>query len=130
MLSLVRSNLVGQVGFVRDVRRLNVACTRARRHLCLITDSSTTSRAISGLIEYIEQHGEVRSAHQYLSEIEKLPVEDVHQKFELITKRPKAMKSEKLSENKGRCYARGAKGKKAHLGSHCKRQEEEKSLAI
>ena len=100
MLSLVRSNLVGQVGFVRDVRRLNVACTRARRHLCLITDSSTTSRAISGLIEYIEQHGEVRSAHQYLSEIEKLPVEDVHQKFELITKRPKAMKSEKLSENK------------------------------
>jgi ATP-dependent RNA/DNA helicase IGHMBP2 len=77
ILSLVRSNSTGQVGFVADVRRLNVACTRARRHLCLVTDSSTTSRAASGLVEYMEQHGEVRSAHQYLQEMDNVVVPEI-----------------------------------------------------
>ena len=77
ILSLVRSNSTGQVGFVADVRRLNVACTRARRHLCLVTDSSTTSRAASGLVEYMEKHGEVRSAHQYLQEMDNVVVPEI-----------------------------------------------------
>lgn len=60
-----------------DVRRLNVACTRARRHLCLIADSSTTSKASNGLVEYMEKVGELRSAHEYLQEIEKVAVPEV-----------------------------------------------------
>ena len=60
-----------------DVRRLNVACTRARRHLCLIADSSTTSQASNGLVEYMEKAGELRSAHEYLQEIEKIAVPDI-----------------------------------------------------
>ncbi|SAL98729.1 hypothetical protein [Absidia glauca] len=41
LLSLVRSNDDGQVGFLQEKRRLNVAMTRAKRHLCVICDSET-----------------------------------------------------------------------------------------
>ena len=47
---------------------MNVAVTRARRHLCLVTDSNTTSDASNGLLEHMEQFGDVRSAHQYFPE--------------------------------------------------------------
>jgi superfamily I DNA and/or RNA helicase len=41
VLSLVRSNAEGEIGFLADVRRLNVALTRARRKLLVIGDSAT-----------------------------------------------------------------------------------------
>ncbi|PHZ10988.1 DNA helicase [Rhizopus microsporus ATCC 52813] len=41
ILSLVRSNEMGEVGFLAEKRRLNVAMTRAKRHLCVICDSDT-----------------------------------------------------------------------------------------
>ncbi|KAJ2045543.1 hypothetical protein IW146_009742 [Coemansia sp. RSA 922] len=43
VLSMVRSNPDKEVGFLKDVRYMNVALTRARRHLCIIADSSTVS---------------------------------------------------------------------------------------
>jgi predicted DNA helicase len=43
ILSLVRSNLEGDLGFLKDVRRMNVAMTRAKRKLIVIGDSSTLS---------------------------------------------------------------------------------------
>lgn len=41
LVSFVRSNERGEVGFLRDLRRLNVSITRAKRKLVLIGDSST-----------------------------------------------------------------------------------------
>src|SRR5207247_2801080 len=41
VLSLVRSNAEGEVGFLADVRRMNVALTRARRKLLVVGDSAT-----------------------------------------------------------------------------------------
>ncbi|MGL6096380.1 MAG: AAA domain-containing protein, partial [Fimbriiglobus sp.] len=41
VISLVRSNVEGEIGFLGDVRRTNVAVTRARRGLVVIGDSAT-----------------------------------------------------------------------------------------
>ena len=43
IISLVRSNNDGEIGFLRDTRRMNVALTRARRKLIVIGNSSTIS---------------------------------------------------------------------------------------
>ena len=44
IISLVRSNKEGQIGFLRDLRRMNVAITRARMKLIIIGNSSTMGR--------------------------------------------------------------------------------------
>ncbi len=56
VISLVRSNPRGEVGFLADTRRLNVALTRARRHLIVIGDSSTLANHefYLRLLEYFE----------------------------------------------------------------------------
>lgn len=43
LLSLVRSNPDGSLGFLTDLRRMNVAITRAKRHLFVVGDSATLS---------------------------------------------------------------------------------------
>ena len=44
IISLVRANDEGQIGFLRDLRRMNVAITRARMKLIILGDSSTMAR--------------------------------------------------------------------------------------
>ena len=44
VISMVRSNREGQVGFLRDLRRMNVAITRARMKLMLIGNRETLCR--------------------------------------------------------------------------------------
>ncbi|HAE24497.1 MAG TPA: helicase, partial [Prevotellaceae bacterium] len=54
-ISLVRSNNDGKIGFLSDLRRMNVAITRARMKLIIIGDSTTLSRHTfyKKLYEYI-----------------------------------------------------------------------------
>jgi superfamily I DNA and/or RNA helicase len=56
VLSLVRSNLEGEIGFLADVRRMNVAMTRARRKLLVVGDSATLAAHpfYQRFLEYVE----------------------------------------------------------------------------
>lgn len=57
VISLVRSNPQGELGFLTDTRRMNVALTRARRSLTVFGDSSTLGNHdfYLRLLEYFEQ---------------------------------------------------------------------------
>jgi predicted DNA helicase len=59
VISLVRSNPKGEIGFLRDVRRINVALTRAKRKLLVIGDSATLAGEpfYQRMIEYFESLG-------------------------------------------------------------------------
>lgn len=63
LLSLVRSNPRGAIGFLAEARRLNVAWTRARRKVIVIGDSATLAAEplFERLIAHVEREGGYRS---------------------------------------------------------------------
>jgi superfamily I DNA and/or RNA helicase len=65
-ITLTRSNPQGEIGFLSDIRRMNVGMTRARRKLLLVGDSSTLCRhAFFGeLLAYVKGVGGYRTAHE------------------------------------------------------------------
>lgn len=56
LISLVRANDSGQIGFLKDLRRMNVAITRARMKLIILGSAATMTRHpfYRHLFEYIE----------------------------------------------------------------------------
>lgn len=63
-ISFVRSNDKGEIGFLADIRRTNVAMTRAKKKLIMIGDSATlgTHDFYTALLEYVQQKDFYRSA--------------------------------------------------------------------
>ncbi|MCB9225331.1 MAG: AAA domain-containing protein [Crocinitomicaceae bacterium] len=68
IISLVRSNDRGEIGFLKDYRRMNVAMTRARMKLILIGDSATLGQDefYARFLDYVERVGTYRSAWEFL----------------------------------------------------------------
>ena len=59
LISLVRANEEGQIGFLGDLRRMNVAMTRARMKLMILGNAATLTRHTfyRQLYEYVKQVG-------------------------------------------------------------------------
>jgi superfamily I DNA and/or RNA helicase len=63
LISLVRCNVRGEVGFLAETRRMNVALTRARRKLLVIGDSATITAHpfYAELVDYWDSIGAYHS---------------------------------------------------------------------
>ncbi|KAF1829624.1 P-loop containing nucleoside triphosphate hydrolase protein [Decorospora gaudefroyi] len=63
IVSTVRSNAEHEVGFLGEKRRLNVAMTRSKRHLCVIGDSDTISKGskfLKAWMQHLEDFADLR----------------------------------------------------------------------
>ena len=67
-ISLVRSNGKGEIGFLKDYRRMNVAMTRARKKLIVIGDSATIGidKFYGAFLDYCDGMGEYKTAWEYM----------------------------------------------------------------
>jgi len=67
ILSLVRSNEDGDIGFLKDYRRMNVAITRAKEQLFVIGDSATIGgdTFYNSFLTYIEKYGKYRTVWEF-----------------------------------------------------------------
>ncbi len=67
IVSLVRSNDDGDIGFLKDYRRMNVAITRAKERLFVIGDSATigADAFYHAFLTYIEQQGDYRTVWEF-----------------------------------------------------------------
>jgi ATP-dependent RNA/DNA helicase IGHMBP2 len=86
------SLFLGEVGFLADSRRINVAVTRARRHLCIICNVQTVSHDpfIKRLVDYMLEHGQVRSAFELVDGIVRISSmfdRDVHRCVDLFSRK-------------------------------------------
>ena len=68
-ISLVRSNEKGQIGFLSDTRRMNVALTRARKKLVVIGDSATLANHdfYKDFLDYVEKTNSYKSAWEWMN---------------------------------------------------------------
>lgn len=67
-ISLTRSNDRGEIGFLKEYRRLNVAMTRAKHRLVLVGDSATlgSDSFFEKMLDYVQKHGKYTSAYEFM----------------------------------------------------------------
>lgn len=67
-ISMTRSNTDNIIGFLSDIRRMNVAMTRARKKLVVVGDSATLSQFAfyADFIKYAQEHNSYQSAWELM----------------------------------------------------------------
>ncbi|WP_375585727.1 AAA domain-containing protein [Cyclobacterium xiamenense] len=67
LISLTRSNPQGEIGFLKDTRRMNVALTRAKRKLIVLGDSATigTHPFYQAFLDYVQANDCYHSVYEY-----------------------------------------------------------------
>jgi superfamily I DNA and/or RNA helicase len=67
IVSLVRSNDEGEIGFLKDYRRMNVAITRSKEQLIVIGDSATigADKFYNEFLSYVEKFGNYRTVWEF-----------------------------------------------------------------
>ncbi len=67
IVSLVRSNDDGDIGFLKDYRRMNVAITRAKEQLFVIGDSATigADKFYNEFLSYVEKNGTYKTVWEF-----------------------------------------------------------------
>ena len=67
IVSLVRSNEDGDIGFLKDYRRMNVAITRSKEQLIVIGDSATigADKFYNEFLSYVEANGSYRTVWEF-----------------------------------------------------------------
>ncbi|MBD3627135.1 AAA domain-containing protein [Cyclobacterium sp.] len=68
LISLTRSNARGEIGFLADKRRMNVAITRAKRKLIIIGDSATIGNHsfYQSFLDHVQEKNCYHSVYEYL----------------------------------------------------------------
>jgi ATP-dependent RNA/DNA helicase IGHMBP2 len=68
IISLVRSNDFGEIGFLEDVRRMNVALTRAKKELVVIGNSETikSNPFYKNMVLHYEKSGAIHTAWEFI----------------------------------------------------------------
>lgn len=67
IITMTRSNPIGEIGFLSDTRRTNVALTRAKRKLIVIGDSATLggNPFYASMLKYFDDNDAYQSVWQY-----------------------------------------------------------------
>ncbi|XP_046352610.1 DNA-binding protein SMUBP-2-like [Haliotis rufescens] len=112
VISFVRSNSKGEVGFLSENRRINVAITRARRHVAVICDSETVShdKFLKTLVEYFTERGEVWSAQEYIQDGKVTHTSSRPEQLENLLSVKSSTKQKSASKGEGHKQRKGDKG--------------------
>ncbi|MBM3442937.1 MAG: IGHMBP2 family helicase [Bacteroidetes bacterium] len=70
VVSLVRSNIEGEIGFLKDYRRMNVALTRAKDALFVVGDSATVGADAfyAAFLSHVEAQGHYRTSWEFVKD--------------------------------------------------------------
>ena len=68
LISLTRSNEQGEIGFLADTRRMNVALTRAKRKLIVLGDSATIGNNdfYQSFLDFVQLQGAYHSVYEFM----------------------------------------------------------------